>query len=180
MKNKRIDYYQKSDLYVATDESDSWMQLARQAAIDYSQTPVFPIGIVIVKDERLIVASGNGNGYHEKHLNDPEHKKGCRRRYISDQLEKAGKPKLKSGEGFELCLGCDTKYHAEARAIRKAQNKEQLKNATVYMYGHWWCCEDCWKKMRKVGIKKVCVVPAFRNKDNVRKWRNEYAKLAKK
>jgi deoxycytidylate deaminase len=57
---------------------------------------------------------------------------------------------------YWTCSGCSPKFHAEQSAIRNAQkNGHDLHGADLYLWGHWWCCENCWEKMIDVGIKKV-------------------------
>ncbi len=174
---KIIEFYQKNELYSYVESSNKFMLLAKNAALEESLTPVFPIGVVIVKNGQVIVQGANGNGYHEKNLNSKFHKKGCKRRYISQKLEQEGKPKLKSGEGFELCPGCDYDCHAEVKAIDKVKDKYLLKGAVIYMYGHWWSCHNCWNRMKSVGIEKVFVIKNFKEKQNLIKWRNEFEKI---
>ncbi len=177
MQEKSIEFYQRSDLYSYTDISNKFMKLARQVAIEESLTPVFPIGVVIVRDGVVVAKGANGNGYHEKNLDSEFHVKGCKRRYLSKKLEESGKPKLKSGEKFEICPGCDYKVHAEVKAIEKVLDKSILKGAVVYMYGHWWSCYNCWNVMKNVGIKEVFVIKSFKDKQFQVKWREEFAKL---
>ncbi len=177
MQEKSIEFYQRSELYSYVDTSDRFMKLAKQVAVEESLTPVFPIGIVIVRDGVVVAKGANGNGYHEKNLNSEFHIKGCKRRYLSKKLEEAGKPKLKSGEKFEICPGCDYKVHAEVKAIEKVSDKSILKDAVVYMFGHWWSCFNCWEVMNSVGIKEVCVVEDFEDKQFQIKWREEFTKL---
>lgn len=174
--NVEITKYQDPTLYEYVDVDNPWMKIAREAAIRHSLTPVFPIGVAAVKKGKVIAVSANGNGYHEKNLDTPEHKKGCKRRYISTQRELRGASKLASGEGFDLCPGCDVDYHAEARLIQEVETLEELEGATIYMYGHWWCCGSCWEKMKKAKVAKVCVVGAFQNKENLVRWRDEFAR----
>lgn len=171
-----IEKWQSKELYNYISEENPWIQLAKKAAIEKSLTPTFPIGIVIVNGETLVSESANGNGYHEANTSSPGHKGGCVRRFISQEREDAGQPKLLSGEGFDLCPGCDTNFHAEARAIKEATIPELLKGADVYMYGHWWCCEDCWDKMKKAGINKVYAVEKFKDpeKKNLGEWKEEW------
>ena len=166
-------YCKQSHLYNEVSENNPWMLCAKEAAIKFTKTPIFPIGIVAVKDGKVVISSANGNGYHEENVDTPEHKKGCKRRYVSEQREKEGKQKLMSGEGFDLCPGCNVEYHAEAKMVREATDTVKLEGATVYMYGHWWCCGSCWAKMEAVGIKEVYIDPKFRNKDETRLWRGE-------
>ncbi len=177
IQKKSIEYFQRSELYTYVDASNEFMVLAKSVALIESLTAVFPIGVVIIKNGKLIAQGANGNGYHEKNLNSKFHKKGCKRRYISQKLLEEGRPKLKSGEGFELCPGCNYDCHAEVKAIDKLKDKSILKGSTLYMYGHWWSCAECWKKMNSVGIKEVCVVATFKEKKNLIKWRKEFNKI---
>jgi Cytidine and deoxycytidylate deaminase zinc-binding region len=74
---------------------------------------------------------------------------------------------LKSGEGYELCDGCNSQNHSEALAIQKfLENKNiqnlqnqclqnSLKNCDAYIYGHFWSCSSCSQKMKKMGVQKI-------------------------
>jgi deoxycytidylate deaminase len=63
---------------------------------------------------------------------------------------------MPTGQGYELCEGCDPKFHSEPSAIRDAQAKGKDTNgADLYMWGHWWCCEYCWNSIISAGIKNV-------------------------
>jgi deoxycytidylate deaminase len=166
-------------LYNFIEDNNEYIEAARKAAIDLSLTSVFPIGMVAEKNGQIIARSGNGNGYHENNLNAPGHKKGCIRRYLNDEREAKGLEKFKSGEGFELCPGCHTDNHAEANLIRESKKNntyDSLNGANVYMYGHFWCCKDCWQKMIGAGIKNVFLpkmADSFRDKEFVKKWSEE-------
>ncbi len=172
-------YFQDQRFYKYTESDDEFMDTAKQSAIDYSLTSVFPIGIIAEKDGAIIIKAGNGNGYHEKNLSTPNHRKGCVRRYLNDEREREGLGKFKSGEGFELCPGCHTDSHAEANLIKKAVEigkYSDLNGANIYMYGHFWCCRDCWKKMIDANIKSVFLpkfANNFRDKEFVNKWAME-------
>ena len=170
----RIGDFQRPELYEYVSESNPMMQAAKHSAFIHSRTYTFPIGAVIVSHNVIVSESGNGNGYHEAHTESPGHKGGCIRRYISEQLEISGKPKLASGEGFDLCPGCNPNAHAEARVISEARDQNTLVGATLYLYGHWWCCEDCWSAIRTAGITRVCLVEKFKEKDELIAWRNEF------
>lgn len=175
-------YFQNKELYKFTENDHEFIEAAKQAAIDYSLTSLFPIGIVAVKGGHIIARAANGNGYHENNINSPGHRKGCIRRFINDDREKNGLDKFKSGEGFELCPGCHTDSHAEANLIKEARkiNKyDDLHGADVYMYGHFWCCKDCWQKMRVAGIKDVYLPKLsdnFKDKEFVKKWCEEVSR----
>lgn len=183
--DEEILYFQTESFYQFTDDDNEFIQAAKQAAIKYSLTSVFPIGIVAEKNGVIIAEAGNGNGYHEANLETPGHRKGCVRRFLNDEREKQGLPKFKGGEGFEFCPGCHTDSHAEANLIKKATEEkkyENLKDANIYMYGHFWCCKSCWQKMLAAGIKNVYLPESadkFKNKEEVAKWAEEVANARK-
>jgi deoxycytidylate deaminase len=109
---------------------------ARAHSLDLKQK----VACLIVKDRWVVGAGANGSTYHETH--------GCERKRLN----------CKSGESYDLCEGCHPKNHAEPSAIRmalSAGNKDQLRGADVYMWGHWWCCEPCWGAMSDAGIRDV-------------------------
>ncbi len=125
--------------YVPKD--NKYIQLAKSFAKEASLDPNQPIGVVIVKNDKVIARGANGSDYHEKH--------GCDRK-------KQGIP---SGQKYELCEGCHPKNHAEAKALKDARTKglteKDIKNSDVYLWGHWWCCQSCWEKMIAAGIQNV-------------------------
>jgi deoxycytidylate deaminase len=183
--DQEIQYFQDQKFYQLLDENNLFIQAAKQAAIKHSLTSIFPIGIVAEKDGKIIGEAGNGNGYHEKNLETPGHRKGCIRRYLNDEKEKQGKPKFKGGEGFELCPGCHTDSHAEANLIKTIEDQgkySELKDANIYMYGHFWCCKSCWQKMLDAGVKNVYLPESrmkWNNKAEIAKWAEEVASARK-
>lgn len=63
---------------------------------------------------------------------------------------------MKSGEGYEMCRNvCQQSGHAESNACRSAGY--DASGGTLYLIGHIYCCEDCKRDMRDVGIKKVVI-----------------------
>lgn len=123
-------------LYVPSD--NQFMIIAKNFAKENSKDKTMPGAAVIVKDDSIIGIGANGSDYHDN--NDCE-------RVIQGS---------KSGEGYELCEGCHPKNHSEPSAILDAINKGQdVKNADLYLWGHWWCCEPCWNSMISAGIKNV-------------------------
>ncbi len=174
--DEEILYFQNTKFYKFIESDNKFIEMAKQSAIDYSLTSIFPIGIIAEKDGLIIAKAGNGNGYHENNLDTPGHRKGCIRRYLNDEREKIGLEKFKSGEGFELCPGCHTNSHAEANLINEAKKINRfsdLKGANIYMYGHFWCCKDCWRKMINAGIKDV-FLPTFANNFKDKEFINEW------
>ncbi len=123
-------------LYV--DRDDKFMMAAERAAEELSSDHEHPTGVVIVLDGVVIGRGANVSTYHEDH--------GCRRKELN----------IPTGEQYELCEGCDPVNHAEQVAISNVQ--EGCKNADLYLWGHWWCCESCWNRMIEVGIGKVYLV----------------------
>jgi hypothetical protein len=41
-------------------------------------------------------------------------------------------------------------------AVKDAiKNGFDPKGSTLYLYGHWWCCQDCWQEMIDKGVKYI-------------------------
>jgi hypothetical protein len=53
-----IEFFQKIEHYKVVPEDNIFMQAAKAAAVKYSQTPIFPIGIVAVKGGEAQVMDG--------------------------------------------------------------------------------------------------------------------------
>jgi dCMP deaminase len=123
-------------LYVAAD--NPFMQEAKEFA--KVNNTVKQVGAaVIVQDGQIIGRGSIGAGIHGK-------QGGCIR-------EKMNVP---TGTQYELCEGCGHEYHSEVSAIHDAKTGgENTRDADLYLWGHWWCCEDCWKAMLNAGIKNV-------------------------
>lgn len=127
-------------LYVAAN--NRFMKAAKEYAKEHSLDKNMPTGSVIVLEGEVIGRGANGSDYHDKF--------GCER-------VKRGIP---TGERYDLCEGCHPKNHSEPRAIENALHnhpKKDLKNASLYLWGHWWACEPCWNAIQAAGIKKVCL-----------------------
>ena len=72
---------------------------------------------------------------------------------------------LKSGEGYDICPGCDIQNHSEQNAIAKAlsQNKYQIiRGSTLYLYDHFWCCDSCRQKLFDAGVSNIVIYPKCR------------------
>ena len=140
MENKKINYpYMpegKSIEYV--DASNEFMMEAKEFARKNSLDKNMPTASVIVKDGKIIGEGANGSDYHEKY--------GCER----------VRQKIPTGQGYELCEGCSPKNHSEPKAVCDAKEKGfDTNGADLYLWGHWWCCEPCWKAMIGAGIKNT-------------------------
>lgn len=118
---------------------DKYMIIARILAQVNSLDKTMPGAAVIVKDGRIIGMGANGSDYHKTCQ--------CQRVLLG----------CKSGEGYDLCEGCHPKNHSEAKAITSAKYQEgfAIGDADLYLWGHWWCCKDCWEKMIKIEIRNV-------------------------
>ena len=99
-----------------------------------------PTGAVIVKNGMII---GRGSNSGKKVDYCPRIQKGS-----------------KTGEDYYLCKKfCLQNGHAEVMAIKDAQSKRKnTGGGDLYLYGHWWCCKDCWDKMIEAEIKNVYLV----------------------
>lgn len=63
-----------------------------------------------------------------------------------------------SGQGYEFCPNhCHSDNHAETQAVKAAQKKGKidLSGADLYLAGHWWACEPCWRSMLGANISRV-------------------------
>ena len=65
--------------------------------------------------------------------------------------------KYKTGEGYHLCKEvCNQKAHAEIDAINNAiSSQAETNGANLYLYGHWWCCKNCWDVIIDAEISNV-------------------------
>jgi deoxycytidylate deaminase len=116
------------------------MAEAKKARETLSGDPLFPVGMVLVKNGKIIARAGNGfnKGSGTLHV--------CPRIVLESP----------SGTGYDLCHLHDAPGHAEPMVIEAARKAgEDPTGADGYMYGHWWCCEPCWKVMIKAGVRDV-------------------------
>ena len=137
-KNIKYPYLPEGKEILHVEENNKYIQEAKKYARKHSLDKVMPNGTVIVKDGEIIGRGANGSTYHDIHV--------CER----------VKKNIPTGQGYELCEGCHPKNHGEPKAIKEAQqNNKETNGADVYLWGHWWCCEPCWKAMIEAGIKNV-------------------------
>ena len=122
--------------YLYVSEDNEFMQAAKIAAKAHGCRK-HATGGAAVKDGKLILTGSNAGTYVSV----------CPRAY-------KGYP---TGEGYHYCRNyCDQKGHSEVLICNQA--KEQgidLNGADIYLYGHWWCCQNCWNHMIKAGIVNV-------------------------
>ncbi len=65
-----------------------------------------------------------------------------------------------TGQDYDKCrLICEQSGHAEVTALLNALEQglsmDEISGADVYLYGHWYCCSNCWDKMIQFNIKNV-------------------------
>lgn len=131
-------YLPRGKWFYYVDLKNNNMRFARWCALEYSLDTLMPCASVIVKDRQTLGIGANGSAYHAEH--------GCQRVKLG----------MKTGEGYELCEGCHPKSHSESKALDHALRRGcDLHNADLYLWGHWWCCQACWKRMISAGINKV-------------------------
>lgn len=140
MKTKNIKYPYLPpgrDIKYVLSENE-YMKEAKVWAKEFSLDKTMPTGSVIVKDSKIIGKGANGSNFHQFHE--------CER-------VKRGIP---TGQGYELCEGCHPRNHSEPNAIKNAKDSGfDAKGADLYMWGHWWCCKNCWEAMITENIKNV-------------------------
>jgi len=124
----------KQLLYVPAD--NVFMKAAQKQAQNYGCRK-HSTGAVAVKDNTIIAEGGNAGTFVTV----------CPRVYKD----------YGTGQGYEFCKRyCDQEGHAEIMVCKYAINNSiYLQGADLYLYGHWWCCENCWDHMIKAGISNV-------------------------
>ncbi|HLZ14687.1 MAG TPA: deaminase [Candidatus Saccharimonadales bacterium] len=126
-------------VYVPAD--NHFMQAAKDIARKASLDITMPTGSVVVKNGKIIGRGANGSKYHQTHV--------CERARLG----------IPTGQGYELCEGCHPKNHSEPKAIVDAlQHADTLEGSSLYLWGHWWCCEPCWEAMLGAGIHQVVLM----------------------
>lgn len=128
-----------------TDINNPFMAQAREVA-RLSNDRQQPTGAVIVANGKILTSASNKNPLSSEKLISL-HQKFCIRHALG----------VKSGTMYWMCPGCAKKEdHAESRAA-KMLISEGLPDmpVDVYLWGHWWCCDVCWKNMRKLPLGNV-------------------------
>ena len=119
-------------------EDNPFMQAAREYALEYSRDSAVKTGSVVVKNGEIIGYGANGSDFH-----------------LTNECERV-KQSIPTGQGYELCEGCHPKNHSEPRAVADAKTRtEDLSDAELYLWGHWWACEPCWNAIEAAGIPRV-------------------------
>jgi deoxycytidylate deaminase len=130
--------------------NDRFMVEAKKLRDNYSTDFNHKTGAIVVRDGVIIGSAANRSKISNQFLINL-HKKGlCFRKLF----------RVKTGQKYWLCPGCaSSKYHAEHSAVVDAlSNGNKTAGADVYLYGHWWCCKQCWDKMIEAEIRNVYLV----------------------
>ena len=113
------------------------MKAAKALAWDTGYETNTPVGAVWVKDNKIILTEGNGSDYHKKN--------GCVRKKLGI-----------TAPLYELCPGCCSKVHCEAKATKLAKETGiNLRDSDMYMFGTFWCCKPCCDAMKDAGVKDI-------------------------
>ena len=118
--------------------TNKYMLVARKLAKKFRSNLTQPGAAIIVKDGTVLSMGSIGN--------NAAHIKGCERVRLN----------MPTGQGYELCKGCHAENHSERQAVFEAEKAGyEVQGADLYLWGHWWCCEPCWKAMNEAGIRDV-------------------------
>ena len=129
--------------------SDPFMMLAAEACRNSSTDLNHPTGSVVV-----LKGVVQGSAANQAAIRSPilvkAHKNLCVRKLLH----------VKTGTRYWLCPGCASpRSHSEPRAINDARRQgHDTEGADLYLWGHWWCCEPCWRAIIGAGIARVCLM----------------------
>jgi deoxycytidylate deaminase len=138
---KEYPYIPKNREILYVSANNKFMIEAQRIAEQNSLDLKFKTGAIIVKNNKIIGRGVNGSTFHKKF--------GCVRKFFG----------VTTGKHYWICPGCSPKNHAEQSAIKNALSRRiSLEGADLYLWGHWWCCQSCWRKMIEVKIKNVYLV----------------------
>jgi deoxycytidylate deaminase len=128
--------------------SNTFMQAAKESSKKESTDLLMPTGAVIVLDGKIVARGANNAFLAKNKWFRKRHQNGmCVRKLFN----------IPSGEGYWMCPGCVTNQnHAESTASKRFLKSSDFKpGADIYLWGHWWCCKDCWDNMIKAKINNV-------------------------
>ena len=124
--------------FTYVSEDNPYIEEAKAYALAHSLDSAVKTGSVVVLRGEVIGRGANGSDYHKTH-----------------ECERV-RQNIPTGQGYDLCEGCHPKNHSELRAIADAKKQvEDLREADLYLWGHWWACEPCWNAIQEAGIKNV-------------------------
>lgn len=119
-------------------EDNPYIQEAKAYAQAHSLDSAVKTGSVVVLNGEVVGRGANGSEYHK-----------------TNECERV-RQNIPTGQGYDICEGCHPKNHSEPRAIADAKTRaEDLHEADLYLWGHWWACEPCWSAIQEAGIRNV-------------------------
>ncbi|MFC1787714.1 deaminase [Patescibacteria group bacterium] len=141
--NIEYPYLPKDRQFKYVPHDHEHMQAAAEARARLAGDSLYPVGGVLVKDGQVIAKAGNG------------YSRGSGKKHVCPRIVH----ECPSGQGYDLCDLHDSPGHAEPMVIKAAEEAGvDPEGADFYMYGHWWCCEPCWKALIEAGVQDVYLV----------------------
>lgn len=124
----------KTYKYVAPDNE---FMLAAKAAAEGHGCRKHATSAVVVKNGEIVYRASNAGTFV----------KVCPRVYKD----------YKTGEGYRFCQEyCGQQGHSEVLIVEQARAEGvDLTGAELYLYGHWWVCQNCWDHLLSAGIEDV-------------------------
>lgn len=121
-------------------KNNKFIQEAKKMADKYTGCSWWPTGAVVVMNGKIIGRGSNPAG--KLVVPCPRWEQQC-----------------PTGTGYNLCNEVCKRVglsHSEINAVEDALKRHKdIKGADLYLFGHWWCCKDCWDTMIKAGIENV-------------------------
>lgn len=131
-------YLPPGRVFTYVSEDNPYIEEAKAYALAHSLDSAVKTGSVVVLHGEVIGRGANGSEYHK-----------------TNECERV-RQNIPTGQGYDLCEGCHPKNHSEPRAISDAKkHTEDLSEADLYLWGHWWACEPCWNAIQEAGIRNV-------------------------
>lgn len=83
---------------------------------------------------------------------------------INNKVDCCPRANSKSGEDYHFCKDvCNQNAHAEVDAINNAlKNNIDINEATLYLIGHTYCCNNCLENLKKYNITNIIIYPEFK------------------
>jgi len=100
---------------------------------NFKTTPI----VVIVKDGKIITTGIANKGQH----------------VLQQKCDRLGRP----GTPYTDCKWCTNEEHAEIHALQNCKG-QNIKDATVYLYGHYRFCKPCLQALKDRGVKTFVVL----------------------
>ena len=73
--------------------------------------------------------------------------------YATNEHEDCARIGYPTGQGYDLCEGCDYPNHAEWKAIKEAIKRgNDPAGATLHLFGHYYACDSCKQVCAEAGV----------------------------